>query len=62
MSPHRRLAKLEAVCGRPGQPCPDPRPAVIVSYPEGEPVPELWAEAEDLGEASSGEPDRDGGP
>ncbi len=45
MSLRRRLARLEAVCGRPGQPCPDPRPAVILGYAEGEPMPEVPADA-----------------
>jgi hypothetical protein len=45
MSLHGRLAKLEAIYGRPGQPCPDPRPTVILTYAEGEPEPAVPAEA-----------------
>ena len=41
---------------------PDPRPTCpACQLPEGG-IALLWAEAEDLGEASSGELDRDGGP
>jgi hypothetical protein len=42
---HRRVAKLEALCGRPEEPCPDPRPTVILDYTEGEPKAAVPADA-----------------